>query len=178
MKKIAEIVKERIKTMLKQHLTAKEVAERVGISVRTVSTIRKEIPLWVPLRTRGRGRIFSPARKRWLARQIISGRHHTATSLAKEVSHTLKMTVSDQTVRNALRDSGLKSAVRKKGHCYRNDIEPRATNLHENTKIGLLKTGSRLFFSDETKINRLWSDGRKWTWRRPGDPLSDRDVGQ
>ena len=31
-------------------------------------------------------------------------------------------------------------------------------------------------WSDETKINRLGSDGRKWVWKKVGEGLSDRLV--
>ena len=31
-------------------------------------------------------------------------------------------------------------------------------------------------WSDETKINHLGSDGRKWAWKKPGEGLSDRIV--
>jgi hypothetical protein len=34
----------------------------------------------------------------------------------------------------------------------------------------------RVIYTDETKINRLGSDGRKWVWKRPGEGLSDRLV--
>ena len=34
----------------------------------------------------------------------------------------------------------------------------------------------RVVWSDETKINCLGSDGRKWVWKRPGEGLSDRLV--
>jgi hypothetical protein len=34
----------------------------------------------------------------------------------------------------------------------------------------------RVIWSDETKINRLGSDGRKWVWKKPGEGLSDRLV--
>ena len=33
-----------------------------------------------------------------------------------------------------------------------------------------------MVWSDETKINRLGSDERKWVWKRPGEGLSDRLV--
>ena len=32
-------------------------------------------------------------------------------------------------------------------------------------------------WSDETKINRLGSDGRKWAWKKAGEGLNDRLVG-
>ena len=34
----------------------------------------------------------------------------------------------------------------------------------------------RVIWSDETKINRFGSDGRKWGWKKPGESLSDRLV--
>ena len=34
----------------------------------------------------------------------------------------------------------------------------------------------QVIWSDETKINRLGSDGRKWVWKKPGEGLSDRLV--
>ena len=34
----------------------------------------------------------------------------------------------------------------------------------------------RVVWSDETKINRLGSDSRKWAWKRVGERLSDRLV--
>ena len=34
----------------------------------------------------------------------------------------------------------------------------------------------RVVWSDETKINRLGSDGRKWAWKKAGEGLGDRLV--
>jgi len=34
----------------------------------------------------------------------------------------------------------------------------------------------RVIFLDETKVNRLGSDGCKWVWRVPGAPLQDGHV--
>ena len=34
----------------------------------------------------------------------------------------------------------------------------------------------RVIWSNETKINHLGSDGRKWVWKKKGEGLSDRLV--
>ena len=34
----------------------------------------------------------------------------------------------------------------------------------------------RVIWPDETKVNRIGSDGRKWTWKKPGSALTDRHV--
>lgn len=39
-----------------------------------------------------------------------------------------------------------------------------------------LEDWKRVIWSDETKINRLGSDGRKWVWKEKGEGLTDRQV--
>jgi len=39
-----------------------------------------------------------------------------------------------------------------------------------------LEDWKRVVWSDETKVNCLGSDGKKWVWKRLGEPLSDRLV--
>jgi len=39
-----------------------------------------------------------------------------------------------------------------------------------------LEDWKRVIWSDETKINRLGSDGRTWVWKEVGEQLSDRVV--
>ena len=39
-----------------------------------------------------------------------------------------------------------------------------------------LEDWKRVVWSDETKINRIGSDGRKWVWKRAGEQLSPRLV--
>ena len=39
-----------------------------------------------------------------------------------------------------------------------------------------LEDWKRVVWSDETKVNRLGSDGRKWVWKQVGEHLNDRLV--
>ena len=34
----------------------------------------------------------------------------------------------------------------------------------------------RVIWSDETKINRIGSDGREWVWKQAGEGLIDREI--
>jgi hypothetical protein len=39
-----------------------------------------------------------------------------------------------------------------------------------------IENWKRVIWSDETKINRFGSDGLQYVWKRPGEPLSDREI--
>jgi hypothetical protein len=86
------------------------------------------------------------------------------------------MEVSHYTVRRALKEAGMKAVVKKN--------KPRLLPRHIRERMDFAKRHQhwtvedwkRVVWSDETKINRLGSDGREWTWRRPGGELTARDV--
>jgi hypothetical protein len=44
---------------------------------------------------------------------------------------------------------------------------------HENWTV---EDWKRVLWSDETKINRIGSDGRSYVWKKKGEPLSDRTT--
>jgi hypothetical protein len=44
---------------------------------------------------------------------------------------------------------------------------------HENWTV---EDWKRILWSDETKINRIGSDGKVYTWKKRGEPLSDRTT--
>ena len=61
---------------------------------------------------------------------------------------------------------------------------PRLTPHHRKERLDFairhqhwtLENWKKVDWSDETKINRLGSDGRKWVWKKAGEGLSDRLV--
>ena len=75
-----------------------------------------------------------------------------------------------------MKEMGMKAVVKKKRplltKCHRGERMDFALS-HEDRTIGDWK---KVFWSDETKINYLGSDGRKWVWKRDGESLSDRLV--
>jgi hypothetical protein len=75
-----------------------------------------------------------------------------------------------------LKDLGLKSgAKRKRPMLTKRHIAARLewAKAHEGWT---LEDWKRVIWSDETKVNRIGSDGRKWIWKRPGEKLSKRLV--
>src|ERR1700709_2487871 len=95
----------------------------------------------------------------------------TATKAAKQLRTDGIAEVCAETVRRTLKKEGLK-AIKKKN-------KPSITARHKKLRMEFarryqswtVEDWKRVIWSDETKINRLGSDGLKWAWKKPGTPL-------
>ena len=79
-------------------------------------------------------------------------------------------------MRDTLKGVGLRPAktIRKPKLTAR-QIKERLAFAHAH-KYWTVEDWKRVLWSDETKINRLGSDGVHWVWVRPGEGLSDRQI--
>jgi hypothetical protein len=92
------------------------------------------------------------------------------------LTHTLPQSVSTKTSRRNLSHAGMKTVVKVK--------HPLLTARHKRNRLEwamecvdwTMKDWKSIVWSDETKINCLGSDGRKWVWKKQGESLSDRLV--
>lgn len=114
--------------------------------------------------------------KRKLVRLVTSGKADTATQLQKELQSAVGVCVNAKTIRNALKKEGLKAVVKKKR------LRLLARHINNRYEFALrhqhwtVEDRERIIFSDETKINRLGSDGRKWVWKEPSSKLTAQHV--
>ncbi len=84
--------------------------------------------------------------------------------------------LSPETTRRCLKKAGMKAVVKKK--------KPLLTAQHKHNRLDFalahrdwtLEDWKKVVWSDETKINHLGSDGRKWAWKKAGEGLSERLV--
>ena len=68
--------------------------------------------------------------------------------------------------------------------CYTGVKKPLLTDRHKKLRLNFARQHrnmtvddwKRVIWSDETKINRMGSDGRLWTWVDKGHGLQDRNV--
>jgi transposase len=99
----------------------------------------------------------------------------TATEAAKNLKAE-GTTVSPDTIRRFLKKGNFNASIKK-------DSLP-LTAARKKTRLAWAKKyrswtvddWKRVIFSDETKINRLGSDGRRWTWVKKGEALRDHNV--
>jgi transposase len=163
-------------SLLQSGYSRVQIASRTGLSTATISRIRHKHCPDLPKATGGRPQKLSENDIRFATRLITSGKVDTAVQLAKTLKEVINQPLSTQTVRNHMKNVGLKAVVKKK--------RPLLTKRHMKERLDFAVTHQhwtlddwkRVVWSDETKINRLGSDGRKWVWKQAGEPLSERQV--
>src|SRR6266487_641611 len=90
--------------------------------------------------------------------------------------HHHESPLSAQTVCNGLKDTGLKAVVKKKRPFLSKKHRKERMDFALAHQYWTVEDWKKVVWSDETKINRLGSDGRKWVWKKPGEDLSNRLV--
>lgn len=176
MKKLSVAKQNSIIKLLEAGLSSRKIAVQVGVGRVSVDNIRKEFMPNAEKPPKGRPRKLSAQDKRRLVRQVTSGKADTATQVMRDLCSTTKMEISAQTVRRALKEAGLKSVTKKKS--------PRLLPRHVKERYEFAITHQhwtvddwkRVVWSDETKINRLNSDGRKWVWKKRSGELTEQHV--
>jgi transposase len=176
MKAISVTTRNDILSLIDQGLSSRAISKRVSVSHMTVSRIRHEAAKSDKQANRGRPAKLSLQDKRKLAWLITSGEVGTAVKATKVLLASTNVKASSQTVRRALRDAGLKARAKQKKprllpHHFRQRFE--FAKRHESWTV---EDWKRVIWSDETKISRLSSEGREWTWKRPGEGLQAPQV--
>jgi aryl carrier-like protein len=96
----------------------------------------------------------------------------------KSLENVLGVKVCSNTIRSNLKQLGLKAKPKLK--------KPLLTARHQHLRLEFAKRykewtiedWKRIIWSDETKINRMGSDGKVWCWKKPGSQLESRHVNQ
>lgn len=151
-----------ILSLLQNGETIRQVSKKTGVSKSVIGRIsKKSIPDRLPGKS-GRPPLLSPASKRYCVRKVTAGNLDNAVKVKKELQKDIGIVVSADTVRRALRGSGLGAIEKKK--------KPKLTKTNAKKRLQWCKMyrdwtiddWRRVIWSDETKINRFNSDGRVW----------------
>jgi transposase len=161
-----------IVTLLQNGKSCHQVAAQLYVSYSMVQRVYTSIKDSLPQHLGGCPRKLTTCDQRLLARKVTSGVADTAPQLKK----LLDLDVSTQTVRNALKKAGLKSAVKQKKPFLSKAHQRRRLEFALRHQHWTLEDWSRVVWSDESKINRLGSDGRSWVWKKPGSALKEQHV--
>lgn len=176
MKSISQEVRDKIICLIDKGLSSRKIAEQLSVSRSTVDRVRAAARPDIEKIRPGRPAKLNSTDKRRLVRMVTTNKAETAVQLTQELHETTGTKVSERTVRRALEEAGLKATTKKK--------KPRLSQAHKRRRMDFaqryqhwtVEDWKRVIWSDETKINRLGSDGRKWCWKKPGSALKDQHV--
>lgn len=150
------------------------IRKSLGVSQFTVCKIAKEIGHHSTNQT-GRPSIITTVMGRNLLRMFLYGNVITATEAARKLNGE-GTKISPDTIRRFLKNANFNSTLKKAALPLtpsRKKIRLAWAKAHKDWTVDDWK---RVIFSDETKVNRLGSDGRRWTWVQKGERLRDHNV--
>jgi transposase len=176
MRKLSQATHSGVITRLRIGQPSRAIAEELEISKTSVLRIRNEAGIRTQVVKQGRPRIFTERDRRHLIRLIVSGKADTATDLQKHIEAHMNIIASPDTIRRALKTEGMVSAVKRKKPLLSHRHFKARLDFAKKYKYWTIEDWHRVVFSDETKINRLGSDGRKWVWKQKGAALTSRLV--
>src|SRR5258708_31863647 len=166
MKSISQQTQNDILTLLDQGKSCRKIALELGVHDSQVSRLCSQHCSTIPKAQGGRpSKLNSPTIPH--AIHIIStGRADTAVQVAKPLQETFPGSVSSQTVQRALKKTGLNAVVKAK--------RPALSKCHCRERLDFAKSHQHWTVEDWKRV--IWSDGRKWVWKKSGEGLSDRLV--
>lgn len=168
MKPIPQWKKNQVFRLLKENVSHREIRDQTGLGLGSISRLRKECED-LPEKSRGgRPPILSKRDIRKICRTADEEKIDNTSQIAEIVKPALGVSVSDQTIRRALQKSGYKAVKKVK--------KPLLSARHRKQRLEFARTyqewtvedWKRVVFSDETKVNRICSDGIQWTWKKDG----------
>lgn len=161
---------------LKKGFTCRQIAKGICVCPSTVSNIAKKYNLNISNNKGGSKSKMSEVDKRKVIRNIMSGKCDTAIQAAKMLQKDVNITVNPQTIRNLLHSKGFqaKHKIKKPAISLKNQRKRlEFAKIHKDWSID---DWSCVIWSDETKINRMGSDGRPWCWKSQKERLTDRII--
>ena len=99
-----------------------------------------------------------------------------AVQAAKVLSNVVITFFSPQTLRRGSKKSGWRAVIKEKQPLLKSYHKKAKLVFAERYKEWTVEDWKRVWFSDETKINRLGLDRRKFVWKEARESLSDRLV--
>ena len=177
MKKISEEKRGIIINLLDSGLSAREIAKQCNVGRSTVNRIRNKLRPDINKPTGGRPDKLTNQTKCYIVRSISSGQSDTATNITKQLKNDAIVDVNSETVRHTLRKSGLTARKKVKKPRLQHHHKKKRYEFAEKYKDWTVEDWKQVIWSDETKVNRIGSDGCKWVWKKSGDSgIKDREV--
>jgi len=176
MRTISFTQKTTILSMLDAGQSAHHIASTTGLHVSTISRLRSKERSELQKSSGGRPSKLSPTNICYAVRLISTGQADNAVQVTKALTNIVNQPLSTTTVCRHLKKTGMKAVVKFKRPLLSAKHRKARLDFAMAYKDWTVEDWKKVIWSDETKINRLGSDGCKWVWKKPGEGLSDRLV--
>ena len=153
-----------------------QIQTKTDIEKSIVGRIKQKVDLEIENDRGGRPSKLSSRDKQSILRQITTGQLDNAVQATNFINNVISSPVTPQTVRNALKENDFRSITKQKRPLLKKVHREQRLKFalyHQNWTV---EDWKRILWSDETKINRIGSDGKVYTWKKRGEPLSDRTT--
>ncbi|KAL4062810.1 hypothetical protein V8B97DRAFT_2012176 [Scleroderma yunnanense] len=163
MKSISTSQRQNIISLASLGLSTRKIASQTGLGKSTVSQVLQEIQPERPRLHGGCPSKLSSINKRAIVQQILTGKVKSAVQATHFINFIVDSPVSSQTVRNTLKEASLKAVKKRLAFALK----------YQHWTV---EDWKRVIWSDETKINRIGSDGQEYVWKKKGEWLISREV--
>ena len=175
MKQISSDLRNSIKSCLSNGVSMRNVAKQLGVGLATVSKYKNEHLPELKMSVGGGISKITDAKKRIIKRDIMTGKLKTAAEVFRDLVNE-GYNVSYTTVRRTLNSMGFMAKIKKKKPLLSKKNIQNRFKWAKKYQHWTIKDWKRIIWSDETKINIWGSDGVKYYWVRPGDPLKPHHL--
>ncbi|CAK9832675.1 Transposable element Tc1 transposase, partial [Anthophora retusa] len=162
-----------------ERMTFRQIAEHMGISVHASHTAVKHVEKLDTFENKiraSRPRKTTPRMDPVIHRLSEKDRHRTAVDIHSEILATSDLKIGVHTVRRRLNEFGLMGRVaRKKPLISKKNRKERLTFVKEHIKWTREQWG-KVVFTDESKFNRVGSDGKSYVRRRVGEEFDPKCI--
>ena len=168
--------RENILSLASHGHSTRTIASRLTLSQSTVSRTLRTLHPRQPLLSGGCPSKLSSTSQRAILCQITTGKAANAVQATHYINTIIPNPVSSETVRRVLKKNSFKAVVKKK--------KPLLSARHRRKRLAFalkyrewtVEDWKRVIWSDETKINRIGSDGKQWVWKQVGEGLIPREI--
>jgi len=165
-----------ILSLLDSGHSAHHISSLTGLHHITISRLQRKHHPYQQKVSAGCPPKLSETDTRYAQHLITSRKAENTSQITQILQEVTNQSLTSQTTRNHLKKAGLKAVVKAK--------KPLLTKRHRRERLDFalayqdwtVEDWKTVVWSDETKINRLGSDGRIWAWKKAGESLSDRLV--
>ena len=176
MKSISAEKHSSVVSLLNEGYSHHQIQARTGLGKGTIGRISREVEGDKENHPGGHPSKLSPYDKQSIIHQISSGKLENAVQATQFINSIISTSVTPQTVRNVLKEAGFRSATKKKVPMLKGSHRQQHLKFAQYHENWTLEDWKRVLWTDETKINRIGSDGKVYVWKQQGEPVSDRTT--